>query len=502
LWVRSFDSLSARPLPGTEDGTAPFWSPNGRSIGFVAGGKLKRIDVAGGPAQTLADANAFGGTWNRDGVIIFVSRGSALHRLPAGGGVSTPVTSLDPSRRDALHSSPFFLPDGRHFLFTVNLGPGGDGTFAGSLDSTDVKMVLSGSQGATYSPPGYLLFLRESTLMAQAFDATTLATSGEAVPIAERVGGLFGSGFGVSETGSLIYRPAVVEQTQLVWVDRGGRSVGVAAPPGMYLEVALSPDDQRLAFARSGPTGLDVWILDLQRRITSRFTFTPPLNNVPLWSPDGRMVAFASMQNGGLDIYQGPANASGSEVPLLKLNATPIVFPSDWSSDGKFLAYYRTDAKTGLDVWVLPLTGDRKPMPVLRGDFNESQAQFSADGKWMAYVSDESGGPQIYVQSFPTLAGKFQISTDGGTQPRWRRDGKELFYLAPDRKLMAVTVKTGATFERETPRAVFQTTLNLTDLRQTYAVSADGQRYLLNTPVESPSPPMTIVLDWPALLKK
>jgi len=300
----------------------------------------------------------------------------------------------------------------------------------------------------------------------------------------------------------LIYRSSAGAQTQIVWVDRAGKSVGIAAPPGAYSNIALSPDDQRLAFDRNLSTGWDVWLLDLPRRITSRFTFKPTINNVPLWSSDGRTVAFATTQNGALDIYQRPSNASGPEEPLLKLSATPIVFPSDWSSDGRFLAYYRTAAKTGIDVWVLPLSGDRTPIPYLRAEFNESQAQFSPDGKWMAYVSDESGGRQIYVQSFPTLAGKFQISTDGGTQPRWRRDQKELFYLAPDRKLMAVTVKTDRMFAPETPRALFQTTLNVGDLRQSYAVAADGQRFLLNAPVESASPPMTIVLNWPALLRK
>jgi Tol biopolymer transport system component len=504
LWVRSFDSLAARPLLGTEDGTAPFWSPDGRSIGFFARGKLQQIDIAGGPPQILADAPfPFGGTWSKEGVLLFAPNiASPLLRLPAGGGAATPVTSLDPARGDVLHSGPFFLPDGRRFLFSAMTGPNTGSTFVGSLDSTDVTMVLRGISGAIYSPPGYLLFARESTLMAQPFDATTLATSGEAVPIAERVGGTFDGGYGVSETGSLIYRSAAGARAQLVWVDRAGAAAGVAAPPGVYDQVALSPDDQRLAFARIGPTGYDIWILDLQRRITSRFTFTPPVNNVPLWSPDGRTVAFASARNGGLDIYQRPANAGGPDEPLLKLNATPIVFPSDWSPDGKFLAYYRTDSKTGLDVWVLPLAGERKPMLFLRDNFNESQAQFSPDGKWMAYVSDESGGPQIYVQSFPMQTGKWQISTDGGTQPRWRRDGKELFYLGPDQKLMAVTAKSGNTFETEAPRMLFQTALNVTDPRQTYAVAADGQRFLLNTPVETASPPMTIVLNWQALLKK
>jgi len=242
--------------------------------------------------------------------------------------------------------------------------------------------------------------------------------------------------------------------------------------------------------------------MELQRGITSRFTFQPPNNNVPVWSPDGRTVAFASERNGGLDVYQRPSNAGGPDEPLLKLNAPPIMFPSDWSSDGRFLTYYRTDPKTGLDIWVLPLDGDRKPFPVLHAEFNESQPQFSPDGRWVAYVSDETGTPQIYVQSFPMLTGKWQISTDGGTQPRWRRDGKELFYLALDRKLTAVTVMPGATFEADTPRALFETTLPVSAFRQTYSVSADGQRFLLNAPLETTASPMMVVLNWPALLLK
>ena len=309
-------------------------------------------------------------------------------------------------------------------------------------------------------------------------------------------------GFTASERGTLIYRSSSSAQTQLVCVDRMGKRTGVAARSGLYGNVALSPDDKRLAFDRQGPTGNDVWLMELQRPITSRFTFQPPNNNVPVWSPDGRTVAFASERNGGLDVYQRPSNAGGPDEPLLKLNAPPIMFPSDWSSDGRFLTYYRTDPKTGLDIWVLPLDGDRKPFPVLHAEFNESQPQFSPDGRWVAYVSDETGTPQIYVQSFPMLTGKWQISTDGGTQPRWRRDGKELFYLALDRKLTAVTVMPGATFEADTPRALFETTLPVTAFRQTYSVSADGQRFLLNAPLESTASPMMVVLNWPALLLK
>lgn len=505
LWIRRLDSLNARALAGTEGGGHPFWSPDSHSVGFFGGGKLRKIDVAGGPAQTLADAPfPLGGTWSRDGVILFGrALGSPLFRVSAGGGAATQATRLDQTNGIAAHEAPFFLPDGRHFLFVVGTGPTTGDVYVGSLDSNELKLLLRSNSAAVYSPSGYVLFLRESTLMAQPFDLATLSTRGEAVTVAEGVGRYFNLiSFVVSDTGTLSYRPAVDQQTRLAWVDRAGQPQASGAPAGVYQEMSLSPDDRRVAFARSGQTDTDVWLTDLDRRITSRFTFRPPLNNVPIWSPDGRQIVFASARDGGLDLYQRASDASGPDELLLKLKAQPILFPSDWSADGRFLAYYRTDSKTQLDIWTLSLGGDRKPVPFLHGDFNESEGQFSPDGRWMAYVSDESGGQQIYVQSFPTLGGQRQVSTEGGTQPRWRRDGKELFYLAPDRKLMAVPVKTGATFEADAPRALFQTALAASALRQSYAVSADGQRFLLNTPLEAGSPPMTVVLNWLALLKK
>ena len=342
--------------------------------------------------------------------------------------------------------------------------------------------------------------------MAQPFDTDQFTTSGEAAPVTDSVGSTSGiPGFTVSESGTLLYRSATAAQTRLAWVDRAGQPRGIAAPPGAYGNVALSPDDTRVSFDRLGSSGIDVWLMDLDRRITSRLTRRPPINNVPIWSPDGRIVAFASARDEGLDIYQRPSNESGQEEPVLELHAQPIVFPSDWSSDRKYLMYYRTDPRTQLDLWVLPFGGDRTPLPLLHGDFNESQGQFSPDGRWIAYVSDESGAPQVYVQSFPALAEKRQVSISGGTQPRWRRDGRELFYLAPDRKLMAVTVKAGAKgtgMYAEVPRTLFETALDSAALRQTYSVAADGQRFLLNSPVDTAAPPMTIVLNWPLLLKR
>jgi len=282
-------------------------------------------------------------------------------------------------------------------------------------------------------------------------------------------------------------------------VDRGGKEVGEAAPLGEYRNLALSPDGKHLAFDRVANNNTDVWLMDLDRRISSRFTLQQ--SNVPIWSPEGSPIAFASFRTGVLDIYQRPANMGAPDEVLLKLGARPIVFPSDWSSDGRYIAYYRTDPKNQLDIWVLPMFGDRKQFPYVHGEFNESQGQFSPDGKWMAYVSDESGSPQIYVQSFPGLTGKWQISPNGGGQPRWRPDGKELYYVAPDQKLMAVMVRSGATFEAEAPRALFETALPTSPQRQTYAVSRDGQRFLLNAPLDVASP-MTIVENWTAGLKK
>ncbi len=443
--------------------------------------------------------------------------GSPLVRVSAGGGATATVTSLDQTKGIAAHGSPFFLPDGRHFFFMVGTGPTTGDAYVGSLDSTEVKLLLRSDSAAVYSPPGYVLFLRESTLMAQQFDLATLSTRGDAVAVAEGVGRSFRAiSFVASDNGTLIYRPAVAEQTQLAWVNRAGETQGSSAPAGAYQEMSLSPDEKRVAFARPGDTGTDVWLTDLDRRITSRFTFRPPLNNVPIWSSDGRQIVFASARDGFLNLYRRASDASSPDELLLKVNAQPILFPSDWSADGRFLTYYRTDPKTQLDIWTLSMESNRpsigserpdaaegrKPVPFLHGDFNESQGQFSPDDRWIAYVSDESGSQQVYVQSFPTLGGQRQISREGGNQPRWRRDGKELFYLAPDRKLMAVTVKTGATFAADAPRTLFQTELNVTALRQSYAVSADGQRFLLNTSPEAGSPPMTVVLNWPALLKK
>jgi eukaryotic-like serine/threonine-protein kinase len=516
LWIRRLDSSENHLLPGTDDAIGPFWSPDSRFLGFAAHGKLRKMEVAGGSAQSIADVGTnLGSAWGPDGTIIFSGGNeSGLYRVSAGGGNAVPVTSIDSANGEYRHGWPSFLPDGRHFIFLARTRePEKAGVYLASLDSKETKKLISADSSVTYVS-GHLLFVRESTLMAQPFDLKALSVTGDAQPLAEKVdySRLVGAGgFAVSQNGTLVYStegvtgPPTLISTQLLWISRTGKQLSVAAPSGLYGHPVLSPDQISLAFDRAQSGSNDVWITEFRRQITSRFTFQPPNNNVPIWSPDGRTIVFASSRNGQLDLFQRPSNASGPDTLLLKLSALPIVFPSDWSSDGRYIAYYRTDPKTQLDVWILPMFGDRKPYPFLNGDFNESEAQFSQDGKWVAYMSDESSSPQIYVQSFPTLTGKWQVSTAGGTQPRWRRDGKELFYVSSEGKLMAVAVNTGPTFQLDSPKPLFEINVQNSTQRQEYAVSPDGQSFLVNAvsigPSTPPSPPLNLILNWPALLK-
>jgi eukaryotic-like serine/threonine-protein kinase len=503
IYLRELGSLNARAVAGTEEGLYPFWSPDGRSLGFFARGKLQRIDVAGGPPVPLADVSLpLGGAWSPSGIIVFAPNFSQpLLKVTATGGAATNATTL--ADGDGGHFTPVFLPDGRRFLFGAASFPADGRLLLGSLDSAEALEVVSDVRAFVYADPGHLLYLRGKTLLAQRFDPVTAALTGAAVPIAQDVASVFASvtPFAAAKSGTLAYHSGGGSTRDLLWIDRSGKPIAADAKRGQYGNIALSRDDTRLSFDRVGDSGNGVWIMDLQSGIESRLTFTPN-NSMSVWSPDGDNIAFVSSRNGALDIYQRASNFSGDDEQLLALGAPPAVFPSDWSADGRLLAYYRSDPRTQLDVWVLPLDGDRTPMPLLRETFSESQAQFSPDGKWLAYVSDESGTPQIYVRSFPSLSGKRQVSADGGTQPRWRRDGAELFYLAANRQLVAVAVTTGDAFAVRGVAALFPTTLLSSEPRHSYAVSADGQRFLLNVPVAPENSAITIVLDWPALLNK
>ncbi|MFN2480058.1 MAG: protein kinase, partial [Pyrinomonadaceae bacterium] len=455
LWVRSLDSHSAQALPGTEGASGaspPFWSPDGRFIGFFGGGKLKKIEASGGPPQSLCDTAASrGGTWNRDGVIIFGDTSGPLYRVSASGGEPTPVMPLDQSRLESSHRWPQFLPDGRHFLYFVRSGQiESRGVYVGSLDSKETKRLIPTALNATYAPPGLLLFMREETLMAQKFDAEKLELAGEPFPVAEHVAyniGLGRGAFSVSENGVLAFRSGSGDRDRLLWFDRGGKQIGTLGAPGIYFTLWLSPDERQAAVESTDPRmgTPDIWLFDLARGIPSRFTTDPAGDTSPLWSPDGSRVVFSSSREGVRHLYQKIASGGGQEELLFKSSEEKV--PDDWSSDGQLILYQTLNPKTKWDLWVLPMSGDRQPAPFLRTEFNEVQAQFSRDGKWVAYTSDVSGAPEVYVQTFPASGGRWRVSTGGGSQPRWRRDGRELFYIAPDRKLMAVSIKPGAAFE-------------------------------------------------------
>jgi serine/threonine protein kinase/Tol biopolymer transport system component len=414
LWVRALDALTAQPLAGTEDANYPFWSPDSRFIGFFSAGKLKKIEATGGSAQTLCDAPfPRGGAWNADGVIIFGARvADVLTRVSAAGGAPVPLTTLDASRKETSHVYPYFLPDGRHFIYHASAAQRENtGIYVGSLDSKETKLLMNTNQSAAYAPPGYLLFMSERTLMAQGFDADKLELKGEPFPVAEqvdfpRMAEPRVAFFSVSETGVLVYRSGSRRNNQLTWFNREGKQLGTVAPPGAYVTPSLSPDEKRVAVQLVEPQGQfgssDIWLIELARGSPARFTFDPAGDAAPIWSLDGSRIVFSSDRDGPWNLFQRAASGGGNDEALLKSDKRKL--PNDWSADGRFILYQEEDPKTGPDLWVLPLSGEQKPFPFLQTDFVEFQGQFSPDGKWIAYTSNESGTWQVYVRSFPDTA--------------------------------------------------------------------------------------------------
>jgi Tol biopolymer transport system component len=512
LWVRSLDALTAQSLAGTEGASAPFWSPDSRTLGFFAGGKLKKIDVSGGPPITLCDApDNRGGTWNQDGLILFAQTNtSALQKVSASGGVPTPATVL--GQGELGHIRPSFLPDGRHFLYsTIAPRPGlGGPIYLGSLDSADRKVLLNATSANALYSQGYLLFLRETTLIAQPFDAGRLAFNGDAFPIAERIRTSSSTQpygyFSVSENGALAYQTgAETSNSQLLWFDRTGKQIGALGDPAVYNSLELSPDDKRVSVSIADETGknVDIWVYDVARGLRTRFTFGPSQVFASIWSPDGSRIVFNSRQKGSFDLYQKASSGAGSEETLLESNVNK--YPDSWSPDGKFLLYESLGSNRTSDLFILPLTGDRKSFPLLQTQFGGTEdGQISPDGRWVAYGSNESGKNEVYVAPFPGPGGKWQISTAGGTKPRWRHDGSEIFYLTPDSKLMVASVSgKGAGFDVGVVKQLFATRIVTFAGFYQYDVSADGQRFLINTtPEQSASAPITVVLNWTAGLKK
>jgi eukaryotic-like serine/threonine-protein kinase len=510
LFVRPIGSIAPQLLVGTEGGPiAPFWSPDSRSIGFFVGGRLKKVDVSGGPPQTICDAGStWGGTWNSDGIIVFSSN-NLLYRVSASGGVPTPITSLDQSQGETGHYAPYFLPDGRHYLYLVwSADASNSALYVGLLDSMERVRLMAAESMAAYAEPGYILFQRQGTLFAQMFDPKRLQVTGEQVRIADAVitnpGVGRRSAFAVSRNNTLIYRSdngTTENDSQFVWFDRSGKQIANAGKPGPYAaSFDLSPDAKRIVATRrdSGNLG-DVWVIEWARDIATRLTFDPVADNDPIWSPDGLRVAFDSNRKGSNDIFV--KNVSGTAEEESVLSSVENEYAEDWSRDGRYIAYvYKAN---GESLNALPLFGDRKPFTVVKSPFPKDEPHFSFDGKWLAYASNESGTWQVYVVSFPTADQKYQISTDGGSQPRWRSDGKELYYLSLDGKLMAAGITAGEKIQSGIPRMLFETGLTTDPIRDQYAVTPDGQRFLLLRPLTGATPtPITVVINWTASLKK
>jgi serine/threonine protein kinase len=519
LWIRSMDAVESRSLAGTEGAVSPFWSPDSRFIAFGVGTKLKRTDVSGGPVQTVCELQVPAGVgfWGSDGTMLVGNRGGGpgMWRVAAAGGPASLITKVDASRQERADGFPILLPDGKHFLYTrLSSVTENGGIFVGTLDAKPdaqgSKRILAVQSSSAYAPPsgsgpGYLLFLQDRILMAQPFDAQRFELSGEPVPLAEQIGTLGSYGFfSVSASGTLAYRLSGVDANnrQLTWYDRQGKALGaMGRPVDLQSQPMISPDGGALALARlDRPTGLiDIWVHDVSRNTDSRLTSGPASSIDPVWSPDSSKIAFSNNRTGSLSLYEKNASGVGQEEVLDKDQRARA--PRDWSHDGRYLIEeVGRSAKTGLAVWVLPLFGDRKPFAYLESEFDQDHPRVSPNGQWLAYHSNETKRNEIYVQSFPKPGGKWQVSTDGGANPVWSRDGKELFFLSPNGKMMAVDVKSGAgsKFDNGLAKALF----DLPNSASSFDVSKDG-RFLIPAPVEqTAAAPITVVVNWAAGLKR
>jgi eukaryotic-like serine/threonine-protein kinase len=502
IWLRTFDSLTPRALGDADANTRPFWAPDSRSIAFMVEGKLRRQDVGGGPAQTICDApRGSDGTWSADGVILFDGRtNDPIFRVPASGGVAKIEVAEDPSKHMSNPGWPEFLPDGRHYLFTHDSGS--DQELAiGLLDSPDVTPLFKVGSRVEYAEPGYLLFVRENTLVAQKFNAGALKVEGDATPIGEGLGvdavGL--ASFSVSRNGVLAFREGELGGRRLVWMDRTGKETPAIDGVSDFRDTSFSPDGKRLAFDAGSPSSSDdIWIRDFARGVTERFTFDPAIEQTPVWSPDGKQIVYTSRAKGPGDLYIKEASGARDAEPLLQDGNLKLA--SDWSRDGKYLIFTE-QGQGSFDIYALPMTGgDRKPFPVVKTSFAELFATFSPDTRYIAYQSNASGRAEVYVQEFPEATSRVQVSTNGGTEPFWRGDGKELFYRAGGR-IMSVPVQLAPSFSAGTPVQVLQTTFAAVTLRGHYRPTADGQRFLLLAPLGRDSTkPASIVMNWTVAL--
>lgn len=513
LYVRALDRTQAQALDGTDGAMYPFWSTDSHEVGFFASGKLKKISTDGGPPQNLCEvSNARGGTWNQDGVILFTpTTTQPLMRVSAAGGSPEPATKLDVSRSENSHRWPVFLPDGKHFLFWArsSKGPHEDVIYVGELGSLAAKMLMKSDSMAVYAS-GYLLYLRDQALIAQPFNLERLELSGDPVMVTEQVG-MNGATvrplFTASQTGMLLYQSGTMSAGwDLLWFDRDGKSAGRVGSPDRYIQPALSPDGKRIAVnIYTGSQGVgDIWVFDTTRGTNTRLTFGPANNGSAVWSSDGKTIYYASSTKGLPHISAKAADGSGSERVLLE---TPNVAeaPLAVSPDGRYLVYQRKDlAKdAGSHLWALPLSGDGKPIALLQDSNSEREGQISPDGKWMAYTSNESGRNEVYITPFPAGGAKWQVSKDGAVWPKWRGDGKEIYFLDGLDNVVAVDVMpAGNAVNLGVPHILFQA-IGVQRDYGAFDVTADGKKFLVNSgSLNQGSEPFTLVQNWPADLKK
>jgi Tol biopolymer transport system component len=515
LWLRPLSAFTADRLPGTDGASYPFWAPDSRQVGFFADGKLKRIDVTGGSPLTLCDASdGRGGTWNREGAIVFAPNWlGGLSRVGASGGIPIGLTNADSLQMT--HRWPQFLPDGNRFLYFVRTGivsfDSGASLWVGSADGS-VNSELMRSVSNVYYAKGYIFFLRENTLMAQPFDAGRAEPSGDPFPVAE---GVFftadygNADFSVAENGTLAYQTGQGVDGRLIWFDRNGRAIDTVGDPGWYWNCRLSPDGRFLAVDQAADVSAsnsDVWVYDLNRDVRTRLTFGPGVDDYPVWSPNGRHVYFSSGRGARKrDLYCKPSSGAGEEQLLLTSGQDKYL--TDCASDGRHLVFLSVEAKGATDLWTVALAeGGVKaapdPVPFLQTEFTEGDARFSPDGRWLAYRSDETGYGQIYVRPFPGPGGKWQISTEAADYPCWRRDGRELFYLTGNSMLMAVDVNSiGSSFAVGRPRPLFQLPPSPGSAASPYDVTVDGQRFIVITRDVGQTSTINVIVNWDAELR-
>ena len=518
LWVHFLESGESRDLTAADG--SPFWSPDSRFIGYPFDNKLKEIEATGGPSQTVADlpGNWGAGAWNQDGVIVFGISAKGLFLVPASGGSPVQITAVDSARQERSHYCPSFLPDGRHFVYIrASTAAEKSAIYLGSLDASpeqqSSKPLVASNWGPVYAASadpntGYLLFMREGTLMAQPFDNHRLELKGQATAVAEQVGDNGGGtggygGFSASANDVIVYWRGGGDRL-LTWYDRDGKVLGTIGEPGDYRDLALSPDGTRVAYRkRSGQTS-NIWLVDLSRSTSTRFTFGSTVDASPLWSPDGKRIVFRS----GNDLYQ--KLASGVKDPELLLKSSAVAHADSWSRDGRFLLYDVREPKTGYDIWLLPLEGDGKPIPFLVTEFTEAAARFSPDGRLVAYLSDESGHLEIYVRSFGMnsagtaveAGGKWQVSNGYGLDPHWRGDGRELYYNAQNGEMMAVEIATAPEFKPGKPMPLAFATERGSSSGTFWDNTTDGRRFLVAASKNNKPEPYTVILNWQAGLKK